>query len=358
MEEFADAYKLLLGDLENKEDLKDLTKMNKNTLADHLISALNALKLADKLCKKQSDTIMKTTNELLEQTKLARNNSEKLNGLNEFNAEKIKVGSYADIVKNVPAIILKKTESSKNISSDEMKNKMKNALQGFKVAKTKVKQNGTMIVETANHENFSGAISSLQKEFSDFSVAEAKKISPKLTIINVPNDLTGNDLIDEIAKKDDFIKNCIDNNEEFSIINSWDMKNKSGKISAKKFAIKCSPLIRNYIINNNNGYVYLNLLRCKVFDRYYVPQCYHCQRFNHFSRECPDKEKSPVCGKCSGGHVTKNCTVNSSKCINCVRNKEKNNNHASFSHKCPVLVGLKNKVMAKTEYIAPSKNLN
>ena len=65
MEEFADAYKLLLGDLENKEDLKDLTKLNKNTLADFLISALNALKLADKLCKKRSDTIMKTTNELL-----------------------------------------------------------------------------------------------------------------------------------------------------------------------------------------------------------------------------------------------------------------------------------------------------
>ena len=289
---------------------------------------------------------------------MARTRSENCEKTNDVEIVKMSDSSYAKAVKTVPAIIVKKTESSGNISSAEIDQKMKNALQGFKVSKTHVKNNGTMVVETPNQENFSGAISSLRNEFSNFSVAESKKITPKLTIVNVPKDLAGNDLIEEICKKDAFIKNCIDRNEEFSIINSWDMKDRSGKISSKKVAVKCSPLIRNYIINDNSGYIYLNLLRCKVFDRFYVPQCYHCQRYNHFSRECPDKEKSSVCGKCSGSHNTKNCNANSSKCINCIRNKDQNNSHASFSPNCPVLVGLRNKVMAKTDYTVPSKNPN
>ena len=353
MEKFSNIYKKLLSETKG-----DLNKLNKPALVEHLTVAFQALEIADKLCKQQSDTILRTTNELLKQCELARGSLEKPSstnmGQNDIGTRTVK--SYANSVKTVPAIIVKKNENSDEISSSEANEKMKKALISVKVNKTIIKRNGTMVVETPNQESFSNAISSLRSEFSNFSVSESKKIAPKLTIINVPIDLNNNDFVKDVCKKDAYIKDCIERKEEFSIINSWDMKDKSGKNSSKKIAIKCSPAIRNYIIDDNKGYIYLSLARCKVYDRFYVPQCFHCQRYNHFSRECPDKEKNSVCAKCSKNHDTKNCPENSTNCINCIRNKEKNTKHTSFSPNCPVLIGLRKKVMAQTDYSSPAKN--
>ena len=81
---------------------------------------------------------------------MARTRSENCEKTNDVEIVKMSDSSYAKAVKTVPAIIVKKTESSGNISSAEIDQKMKNALQGFKVSKTHVKNNGTMVVETPN----------------------------------------------------------------------------------------------------------------------------------------------------------------------------------------------------------------
>ena len=58
---------------------------------------------------------------------------------------------------------------------------------------------------------------------------------------------------------------------------------------SKNVVVKCSPKIPNYIINLNNDYVYFDSVRSKAYDRFFVPQCYHCRRFNHFVTNCHDK---------------------------------------------------------------------
>ena len=69
-------------------------------------------------------------------------------------------------------------------------------------------------------------------------------------------------------------------------------------------------------MKDNDGYVYVRLLRCKSFDLFFVAQCYHCYKFNHVSGECPDKDMPATYGKCAGRHKTNDCNLNSlEKCV-------------------------------------------
>ena len=48
-----------------------------------------------------------------------------------------------------------------------------------------------------------------------------------------------------------------------------------------KYAVlKMSPDIRDSI-ERMGGHVYVGLNRCAAYDRFWVTQCYHCQRFGH-----------------------------------------------------------------------------
>ena len=68
-----------------------------------------------------------------------------------------------------------------------------------------------------------------------------------------------------------------------------------------------SPQIRKNIMKDNDGYVYVGLSRCESFDHFFVKQCYHCYKFNHFADECPDKDMPATCGKCAERHKRKDC---------------------------------------------------
>ena len=92
-------------------------------------------------------------------------------------------------------------------------------------------------------------------------------------------------------------------------------------------------------MTDNDGYVYVGLSRCKSFDHFIEPQCFHCYLINHFTGECPDEDMPATCDKCAGSHKTKDCNRNSLvKCVNCVHNCERNFNHNAFSHDFPAMV--------------------
>ena len=67
-------------------------------------------------------------------------------------------------------------------------------------------------------------------------------------------------------------------------------KNNAGDFQYKKLAITCSREVRSYIMNRNGGYIFVGLCRCKAYDRLFVPQCFHCNEFNHFANTCPNKK--------------------------------------------------------------------
>ncbi|GFX64227.1 probable RNA-directed DNA polymerase from transposon X-element [Trichonephila clavipes] len=76
------------------------------------------------------------------------------------------------------------------------------------------------------------------------------------------------------------------------------------------------------------------------------PQCYRCQEFFHHSRFCA---RAPKCLKCSGGHLTSECTKSAkapAKCANC-----SGPHPANFSG-CP-----KNPINTKPNKKKPTKNV-
>ncbi|GFX90519.1 nucleic-acid-binding protein from transposon X-element [Trichonephila clavipes] len=76
------------------------------------------------------------------------------------------------------------------------------------------------------------------------------------------------------------------------------------------------------------------------------PQCYRCQEFFHHSRFCA---RAPKCLKCSGGHLTSECTKSAkapAKCANC-----SGPHPANFSG-CP-----KNPINTKPNKNKPTKNV-
>ena len=77
-------------------DSNSLLKMNKQQLAEHLISAFEVLRTAEKAISSQSDTLMKSTNELIKQC-------EKIRLLEESNAQRPITSSKAK-VKTAPSV--------------------------------------------------------------------------------------------------------------------------------------------------------------------------------------------------------------------------------------------------------------
>ena len=104
-------------------------------------------------------------------------------------------------------------------------------------------------------------------------------------------------------------------------------------------------------MNWNGGYIFVGLCSCKVYDRYFVPQCFHCYRFNHFADDCPNKNNPDWCAKCSGQHKTENCTSKFLKCLNCVQAKVNgSDDHEATCRFCLILNNEENQIQRRTNY--------
>ena len=117
----------------------------------------------------------------------------------------------------------------------------------------------------------------------------------------------------------------------------------TGTSNFKNIILKCSPQIRKHIMKDNDGYIYAALSRCKSFVHFFLPHCFNCLKFNHFSVEYPDKVMPATCGKRAERHKTKDC--------------KRNFKHNDFSHECPAKVNARAFVIRKTDFDGKNKRL-
>ena len=105
--------------------------------------ALTVLQLADSYMKKQSDTILKSMDELVKQTELTRTliENRKTDRPNENSDKNF---SYEEAVK-LSLVVLKPT-SNQTISKDQNNEKISQALDKIKVVSSKVTENGKILV--------------------------------------------------------------------------------------------------------------------------------------------------------------------------------------------------------------------
>ena len=89
-------------------------------------------------------------------------------------------------------------------------------------------------------------------------------------------------------------------------------------------------------LSKSNDKLLMGINSCKVYDRKQTKRCFNCQKFGHFAGNCPTPT-TPSCGKCSGDHLTKDCTSIKRGCIHCKRHNLEHTTHSAFFYNCPSL---------------------
>ena len=122
------------------------------------------------------------------------------------------------------------------------------------------------------------------------------------------NDDMKSQLLKDILARNSDIKKVVedsDNKESIEVIMLKKINHKDGQ-STYTAALKVTPKVR-YAIHMLGDKLFIFLNRCKVYDRFYATQCFHCQKFGHTFENCKDKSLAPICRFCSKRHNSHSC---------------------------------------------------
>ena len=209
-----------------------------------------------------------------------------------------------------------------------------------------------------------------------------EKMLPKLTIHNVPldfempqnndnandnpnvsaeRDLVKNHIWKTIVDKNDGVRSLIENGSSLEIVYF-----RKHKFTAT-VAVKVSPDIRLYILEKCDAKLYLFSGCCRISDRCHYQQCFHCLKFGHIYKDCPQANNSPTCMYCAEPHDSRTCSkihlTDEHICANCKSSKSpsisKTFSHCARSKNCPTALSIVNKINNNTQFdISPaSKNM-
>lgn len=166
---------------------------------------------------------------------------------------------------------------------------------------------------------------------------------PKITIANVPLS-SPEDLIASIRAKNSMLSDVPEADLKLFFIS----KPKHGRSHA---VLGVSPQVRQKIRQEGDR-LFIHLQSCRVYDRYWVARCTSCCGLGHKSARCPNL--TPVCGQCTGTHVTSACTNHhAAKCVNCSKHGRPAA-HSAFSPRCPSLIAVRNSIRSRTMSVLSS----
>ena len=205
------------------------------------------------------------------------------------------------------------------------------------IKKIGITKEGHGYIKLPDKANCDDALNKLKANFSVTSqTRQQREFLPKVTVSGLDeqyNNDNKDDLKQAISSKNPLVKACIDNGQTFDVL--FTIQDKSTKLM--KAVIKVHPDIL-HVIKKLKYKLYVDCGVCRVSDRYFLNQCYRCQKFGHRNEGCPRKEKDEyVCRYCSGNHKSSTCSFLQSKnaailkCPNC------GGNHNSTDHSCTTL---------------------
>ena len=166
---------------------------------------------------------------------------------------------------------------------------------------------------------------------------QQREFLPKITISDIDSSNYSNknkqELLSAICNKNPQIKSCIDNGKTFEVIFITHDKSKD----FSRAVVKLDPDILQ-VIRQLKYKIYIDFGVCRVSDRFFINQCYRCQKFGHRNDNCQMKTADQhVCRYCSANHASTKCPhkqagkVENFKCAKC------NGNHSSTDTTCPIL---------------------
>ena len=231
---------------------------------------------------------------------------------------------------------------------------VKDALRSIPVDRVRETKSGALVVKFPSAETKAEASNLMNACFEDnddFMVSQPKKMSPKMTLTGIPASCPDEEIIEGILGKNRSIDVLVKKGFSFSLVFTK-VKDDGNKVAVLKMA----PEIRA-AVTDAGGYIYVGLSRCRAYDRFWVTQCFHCQKFGHIASKCPYKNEDPFCAFCAGRHRSATCNNKSSpKCINCSPSPSADSyGHHALSQDCPLMVLQREKVIENTNFMC-SKN--
>ena len=186
------------------------------------------------------------------------------------------------------------------------------------------------------------------------SVRKEKKRDPRVMVSDLDVDLVDKDKLLEaiLSDKNGTIKHLYDLGFALKVVHT----NTHGRYAV----IQVAPEIRQ-AIKDNGDRLFLKLRQHTVKNRFYVTQCFHCQRYGHVAGSvyCPNKDKAATCAFCAGDHDTRSCQAKKNsdlgrmKCVNCEGGGSKEDrrhakSHPASSSLCPSYVAARARLMGAT----------
>ena len=217
---------------------------------------------------------------------------------------------------------------------------------------------------------------------------QSNKMLPKVTISNVSCeilevdgtavDYTGKNeeeirehkkqlIVSRILEKNPSVKILSDDGHTLQVVYMNLVKHRvpRGNSESLTLGLKVSPSIYQVMFQQQSGTIYLGNRRYKVFDRFYIKQCYHCQMIGHTSKDCQDAkaDKLPKCMYCAQEHRSTNCPTKGNTanhaCARCLASSTGNaqdaRNHNAGSNLCPLIVKESKRLATYTDFT--SKNV-
>ena len=258
-------------------------------------------------------------------------------------------------------VVLLKPNVGKQTSCLEIMKLINSSVQGLEIEYCRPRKSGIIALGVTDENHKQEILKRLNENTKITANYTAKlpqgKQPPKITVSGISElvfdgcaedeDEMKKVLVDEILARNstvnDIIQSCSEEEDFIKVLFLKKVNHKYGQCSYTA-AIKVSPKVRHSIhLLGNKLFVYLN--RCKVFDRFYVTQCFRCQKIGHTSDKC-DSPK-PVCKYCAQEHESKTCDKKDDHSIHCCANcltsniddhKKNARNHNASSFKCPFYI--------------------
>lgn len=247
-------------------------------------------------------------------------------------------------------VIIKPKEivGSEQQSSENVKKTLKNCIsneQSLKIKKAvNVRGGGVLLVlnQAADRNKVLGE-KILQNPL--FKVSEPQKIRPKVVIYDVPIDLTPDQIVNDVYKRNFHQIIPFDKFKD-----GFEPSFKVGPKDRKQvhWVCQCSGKVREMLINRAK--VFIDWISCNVKDYVSIARCYKCQGLGHVGKHC--KQQNITCSHCAEvGHEIKTCPNKDQKevCANC-KNQKGNANHKVSDKNCPIFIKAMRKLIDRTDY--------
>ena len=256
---------------------------------------------------------------------------------------------FTDVVKRKKKGIKKNLlvikSADENQKATEKKNEVAQALGDIQMVNTWFHGDGRITMNFENEKTRNDAALRIEN-ISNITAKKVKKLMPKIMICNVYKEEVEKEIIDNLIVRNEYLQGVDGIRDKIEIVFR---KHAAG--DTVHYILKCDPLVRE-LIHKKNDRVKLKWGIYTVRDRYHAVACFHCQRYGHIEEKCPAKERNedPICSRCAGNHRSNNCRSTVKNCINCIRFRKQEVNHAVNERCCKVLEDEIANIRNRTDY--------